>query len=274
MSAPKRSKIYTRYHTVDTITVQDIRDMFKVFCRYYENTSLEQFIADLGKKTGAFVVRRESDDAIVGFSTLGIYSMKVDGRKVRGFFSGDTIVEKEYWGHGAINNAFLKRLLIEAIKDPFTAQYWFLISKGYKTFLLLSRNFPEYYPCPQDKVTKDDGHMKNIVQAYCEQLFPGVLNKDSMVLDFGEGANCLKSNITPITNDMRGDTDIDFFAQCNPEWERGCELPCLGRADLLNFFLPAVYKQAILRPLRLTASRWADSSVGKALARRRSAAMG
>lgn len=281
MSAPKRSKIYTRYHTVDNITVQEIRDMFKVFCRYYENTSLDQFIADLGKKTGAFIVRRATDDAIVGFSTLGIYSLKVDGRRVRGFFSGDTIVEKEYWGHGAINNAFLKRLLIEAIKDPFTAQYWFLISKGYKTFLLLSRNFPEYYPRPQEKASKDEAHMKNIVQAYCEQLFPGVLDKQSMLLDFGEGANCLKSDITPISADMREDADIAFFEQTNPGWERGCELPCLGRADLLNFFVPAVIKQAIMRPLRLSAglrgqvaNRWADSSFGKAVARRRSAAMG
>jgi hypothetical protein len=276
MAAPKRSKIYTRYHTVDKITVQDIRDMFKVFCRYYENTSLDQFIVDLGKKTGAFIVRRESDDAIVGFSTLGIYHLTVDGRKVRGFFSGDTIVEKEYWGHGAINNAFLKRLLIEAIKDPFTAQYWFLISKGYKTFLLLSRNFPEYYPSPKHMASRDQGHMKNIITAYCEELFPGVINRDSMVLDFGEGANCLKNNVTPITSDMRQDPDIAFFAQCNPEWERGCELPCLGRADLLNFFLPAVFKQAIKRPLAMAFGQRGDaqahgrpSRLGKALARLR-----
>lgn len=279
MPAPKRSKIYTRYHTVDAITVQEIRDMFKVFCRYYENTTLDQFVQDLGKKTGAFVVRRETDDAIVGFSTLGIYSMVVDGRKVRGFFSGDTIVEKEYWGAGAINNAFLKRLLIEAIKDPFTAQYWFLISKGYKTFLLLSRNFPEYYPRPQAQAGKDEGHMKNIVQAYCEKLFPGVLDQQNMLLDFGVGANCLKSDITPISDDMRQDKDIAFFQDCNPGWERGCELPCLGRADLLNFFVPAVIKQ-LTKPLRAkrglggrVADGWAASSFGKAMAKRRSAAM-
>lgn len=134
MSHPK-AKIYTRYQALNNITVQDIRDMFKVFCRYYDNVALDQFVTDLGKKTGAF----------------GVYRMQVDGQEIKGVFSGDTVLEKEHWGHRAINAAFVKRVLWEAIKNPMTPQYWFLISKGYKTFLLLSRNFPEYYPHPTQK---------------------------------------------------------------------------------------------------------------------------
>jgi len=76
MSHPK-TKIHTRYQALNDITVQDIRDMFKVFCRYYDNVSLDQFVTDLGKKTGAFIVRRNRDDAIVGFSTFGVHPMPV-----------------------------------------------------------------------------------------------------------------------------------------------------------------------------------------------------
>jgi hypothetical protein len=97
MSLLKPAKTYTQYTFLKDISVKDIRDMFRVFCRYYENTSLDQFITDLGKKQGAFIVRRRVDNVIVGFSTLGVYPMVVDGQKVRGIFSGDTILEKEYW---------------------------------------------------------------------------------------------------------------------------------------------------------------------------------
>lgn len=279
MSILKSAKIYTRYQTLEHITVQDIRDMFKVFCRYYENTSLEQFVADLGRKSGAFIIRRKVDNAIVGFSTMGIYHMEVDGKKIRGIFSGDTILEKEYWGNRAMNAAFVKRLLWEAIKDPFTPQYWFLISKGYKTFLLLTRNFPDYYPHPEH----ENDHMKHIVQAYCDKLFPGYLNKDAMVLDFGDGYNCLKNNVTPITKEQREETDIAFFEQRNPDWERGTELPCVGRADLATFFqviAPQVLK-LLFKPSRsgrgwrsrLTHT-WSDSSFGKAVARHRASMLG
>jgi len=278
MNLFKRPQIYTRYHALDHISVQDIRNMYRVFCRYYENTSLEQFMADLSRKAGAFLIRRSSDDAIVGFSTLGIYHMEVDGRRIRGMFSGDTILEKEFWGHRAMNAAFVKRLLWEALKDPFTPQYWFLISKGYKTFLLLSRNFPDYYPHPQ----RDNTHMQHIVEAYCDKLFPGCLDREKMVLDFGDGYNCLKSDVTPITDEQRQQDDIAFFEQRNPEWTRGTELPCVGRADLVTFFqviAPQVFK-LLFKPSRSNegwrrrlADRWADSSFGKAVARHR-ASMG
>lgn len=274
MSALHKSKIYTRYHPLKHIAVQDVREMFKVFCRYYENTSLEQFISDLNRKSGAFIIRRKIDDAIVGFSTMGIYHMEVDGKKIRGIFSGDTILEKEYWGNRAMNAAFVKRLVWEAIKDPFTPQYWFLISKGYKTFLLLTRNFPDYYPHPEH----ENPHMKHIVEAYCDKLFPGKLDRDTMVLDFGEGSNCLKSDVTPISAAQRNETDIAFFEQRNPQWERGTELPCVGRADLVTFFqviAPQVLK-LLFKPSRSgagwrrrLANQWSDSSFGKAVARHR-----
>lgn len=279
MAALKKSKIYTRYQALGDITVQDIREMFKVFCRYYENTSLDQFMGDLGRKSGAFIIRRKQDDAIVGFSTMGIYHMNVDGKKIRGIFSGDTILEKEYWGNRAMNAAFVKRVLWEALKDPFTPQYWFLISKGYKTFLLLTRNFPDHFPHPE----RENPHMKHIVEAYCDELFPGKLDRESMVLDFGDGYNCLKNNVTPITDEQRAEADIAFFEQRNPDWERGTELPCVARADLVTFFqviVPQIAK-LMFKPSRSNAgwgsrlaNTWNDSSFGKAVARHRSAMLG
>ncbi len=279
MSVLKPAKIYTQYHELKDITVKDIRDMFRVFSRYYEYTSMEQFVSDLSKKSGAFLIRRKSDHAIVGFSTLGVYHMEVDGQKIKGIFSGDTILEAEYWGTRAMNFAFVRRVLIESLKNPLTPQYWFLISKGYKTFLLLTRNFPDYYPHPEH----DNPHMKHIVETYCDTLFPGFLNRDKMVLDFGEGYNCLKNDVTPISAEQRKQADIAFFEQCNPEWERGCELPCLARADLrtvLQVIIPQISK-ALFKPSRSgrdwrarLANRWNDSSFGKAIARHRGALMG
>ncbi len=266
------NRTYTRYHKLEQISIKEIREMFKVFCRYYENTSMEQFVADLSKKTGAFIIRRKLDDAIVGFSTMGIYHLNVDGRKIRGIFSGDTILDKDYWGNRAMNAAFVKRVLWEAIKDPLTPQDWFLISKGYKTFLLLTRNFPDYYPHPE----RETPELKRITQAYCDEFFLGYLNRERMVLDFGEGYNCLKDEVTPITHEQRQEADIAFFEKCNPDWARGTELPCVARADLMTFFqviVPQITK-LLFKPSRSNSgwrsrlsTRFADSEFGKAWAR-------
>jgi hypothetical protein len=192
---------------------------------------MDVFLGDLEKKAGAFLIRRKSDDLLVGFSTLGIYRLQLDGQVVKGLFSGDTIISKAYWGSRALQTAFAWKVLREALKNPFTRQYWLLISKGYKTYLLLSRNFHEFYP--RRDARPQDLRLKPLVESYCETLFPGKLDRETMLLDFGDGANCLKDGVAEVDGHLQAlDPDVRFFEQRNPSWRRGTELPCIGRADL------------------------------------------
>src|SRR5690606_39501773 len=67
-------------------------------------------------------------------------------------------------------------------------------------------------------------------------MFPGKLDHEKMILDFGPNANCLKENVAPITDELRAKhPDIAFFEQRNPSWQRGTELPCIARADFATF---------------------------------------
>jgi len=232
----------TRYQKVDTLSVVDVARMHALFEENYAYSPLSTFIDDLEKKEGAFIVRQKSTQAIVGFSTLGIYTFELGGKKAKGLFSGDTIIDRNYWGTRSLQNAFALKLFWEALKSPLTPQYWLLISKGYKTYLLLAKNFPDYFP----KRGGSSPELQELVTEYCEAMFPGKLDRDSMLLDFGEGANCLKEHVAAITPEMRtAEPDIAFFEQRNPSWQRGTELPCIALADLktfLTFVWPFMWK--------------------------------
>lgn len=233
----------TRYQKVDTLSVTDITRMHALFEANYAFSPLSTFISDLKKKDGVFLVRKKATQEIVGFSTLGIYTFELGGKKAKGLFSGDTILERAYWGSRSLQTAFALKLFIEALKSPLTPQYWLLISKGYKTYLLLSKNFPDYYP----KRGAHDAHLQDLVTEYCDAMFPGKLNRDTMLLDFGDGANCLKDHVAAITPEMRTEPDIAFFEQRNPTWQRGTELPCIALADLksfMKFVWPFLWKAA------------------------------
>lgn len=222
----------TRYQKVNTLSVVDIARMHALFEENYAYSPLSTFISDLEKKDGAFIVRKKATQEIVGFSTLGIYTFELGGKKAKGLFSGDTIIDRNYWGSRSLQNAFALKLFWEALKSPLTPQYWLLISKGYKTYLLLARNFPDFYP--QRGGARPE--LKDMVTEYCEAMFPGKLDHDSMLLDFGDNANCLKDHVAAITPEMcAADPDIAFFAQRNPSWQRGTELPCIALADLKTF---------------------------------------
>ena len=239
----------THYQKVRSLSVFDIIRMHAIFEANYANGPMDNFMSDLSKKDGVFLVRKKSTDEIVGFSTLGIYEFQHQGRTVRGLFSGDTIIERAYWGSRSLQTAFALKLFTEAIKRPFSRQYWLLISKGYKTYLLLTKNFPEHYP----QRGQDHPRLKELVIDYCEMLFPGKLDQASMTLDFGDHANCLKQDVAGIDEDLKArEPDVAFFEKLNPHWQRGTELPCIGRADLAMFFRaiwPFLWK-AVFKPAR------------------------
>ena len=220
----------TRYQKVQTLTVTDVLRMHALFEAHYASSPLATFLDDLSRKEGVFMVRRR-DGALVGFSTLGVYRFEIGGRQVKGLFSGDTIIESAHRGSRTLQQAFAWKLFIEALKAPLTAQYWLPISKGYKTYLLMARNFPDFHP----RRDHPNPAMAEMVRSYCEAMFPGKLDVDTMLLHFGDDANRLKPDVADITEDMRSDPDIRHFERLNPTWTRGTELPCIARADLKAF---------------------------------------
>jgi regulatory protein YycI of two-component signal transduction system YycFG len=86
------------YKPVAKIDVHDIRQMYGIYCQYYENTTWDIFLRDLSNKTGAFVLYDPKEDRVVGFSTVMTSDIVVQRKAARAVFSGDTVIEKAYRG--------------------------------------------------------------------------------------------------------------------------------------------------------------------------------
>lgn len=236
-SAAQKEKVSTFFRPIQAVTVTHIKQMYELYAAFYENTSLDIFLSDLSKKSGVILVSRKSDDRIVGFSTQTFFDLKVDGKRVRGIFSGDTIIEPAYWGNNALANTFYRRLIIERIKRPFVPFYWFLISKGYKTYLLMTNNFYNYYPKVDGNRGDRNARYHNITEAYCQQLFPEAFDQQRMLLDFGDSYVRLKGDVAEITPELKAaNPHIAFFEKVNPDWRRGTEVPCLAACDYESLF--------------------------------------
>lgn len=150
MSNASSMGIYARYYSLKKISITDIQQMYGVFQRYYDNTDLDTFLKDISRKSGAILVRSKEDDRVVGFSTIVSMDMTVGERRGKGIFSGDTIIERDYWGSRALQTCFARLMLWEKLRSPHKPVFWLLISKGYKTYLLLANNFKRYYPNPDN----------------------------------------------------------------------------------------------------------------------------
>jgi hypothetical protein len=222
----KKDTVKADFYPVDQITDQDIDVMHSVFIKYYHNADHKTFVKDLRKKTGAILLKRADDGSIVGFSTIGLIEKTIDNKRCLGLFSGDTVIEKEYWGLPNLQTAFLRFIIKTRIKNPTVNFYWFLISKGYKTYLLMANNWLHYYPRYEEE---EDNQRKAIVKTFSDHLFEGIYDETTGLLKFGEGYQKLKEDVAEITDEMKDKyPKIAFFEKVNPTWRQGTELPCIG----------------------------------------------
>lgn len=203
-------------------------NMFELFARYYADVSMDAFTSDLGKKNHVIVVYDTGDGTLQGFTTVQVLDRTIGGRRMLAIFSGDTIVSQEYWGQMTIQMAFLKYLLALKLKHPILPLYWFLISKGYKTYLLLTRNVLQYWPRHDAPTPVWEA---SAIAALVQEKYPEAWVPERGILHFEQCPGKLLETVAPITDDLLQFPDIRFFAQKNPGHNEGDELCCLGLID-------------------------------------------
>ncbi|OTG72305.1 hypothetical protein B9T26_10235 [Acinetobacter sp. ANC 4169] len=230
-----KNEPYSAYKKCSQVTIQELKCMYGIYQKYYANTRYEIFERDFLEKTGVFLIMEPKTKQIVGFSTVMERDFVVNGKAHHAFFSGDTIIEKEYWGNRALTRAMFRYIVAFKIRYPLKPIYWILISKGFKTYLLLANNFYSYYPHYGEK----HPHLKDFVESYCHQYFSEYYEKSTGLLNFGGDYQPLKADVAPITEEVREKNfKIAFFEDKNPTWVDGTELPCIGElhwSDLYRY---------------------------------------
>jgi hypothetical protein len=197
--------------------------LYALYEVHYERTDRARFFADLDEKQDIILLRDLSDRALAGFSTLHVSTL--DGVVL--VFSGDTIIAPAYHGQSALQREFVRYVLTVARRARGAEVYWFLISKGYKTYLLLSRNFPSYWP-RFDQPTPP--HIQQLIDKAATVRFGPAYDAVSGLVRFDPPGPRLADGIAPIPASPA--PDIAFFAAKNPGHADGDELCCLGRVDL------------------------------------------
>lgn len=240
----KKQKISANYIKLDALSIQQVKEMHNLFIQYYHNADFSTFIDDLSEKDGLIMIRENKSKRIVGFSTLKTLTFKLKGKDVKGIFSGDTILERKYWGSNKPMICFIKQLLKEKLREPLTPLFWLLISKGYKTYLLLANNFPKHYPHHESKFSE----LSSVVEQYCQHLYPSYYDKQQQILDFGGDYQKLRGEVAEITPELvRSVPKIGFFEERNPAWREGKELPCIGEinASMFTYFVQKALRKKL-----------------------------
>ena len=220
--------------SVDDLNESDRSACFRLISEQFLGVRRDDFERDFAEKEAVLLLRDRSEDGpIVGFSTIVTLPFSVAGRRVRAIFSGDTVVDPRYrFSSGALK--VLGSYFVHTLaRFPGEAVYYVLISKGWRTYKMLSSLFRHFTPSPRESAESD----RAIIDAFGVMKYPRSFDPDAGLIRAGDDAPRLRPDGVDAVA-TRVDERVAFFLRSNPRYLDGDELVCAGRVAPENFAAP------------------------------------
>lgn len=202
----------------------DAETLFELFSRYYRAVNWPRFEADLREKDYVILLRDSRTGSLQGFSTQKILRATVLDHEVRAVFSGDTVIDPAYWGEQELVRSWCSFAGRVRSEEPETPLYWFLITKGYRTYLYLPVFYHDYYP-------RHDGPTPVFDQAVLDVLarskFGSFYQSRAGTIRFPRSMGHLAPELAVVPPGRQEDLRVRFFLDRNPDYAKGTELACL-----------------------------------------------
>ena len=214
------------------LTAADRGEMFALMQRCYENVRRDCFEEDLNRKWMVIALHEPVNGRLVGFSTQVVLKMDVNGSTVQALFSGDTVVEPENWGDTALAHEwgqFAVRLIDELDSNDL---YWFLTSKGFRTYRYLPLFFREFWPRSNGKC---DARIQGIIDSLGHLVGGRRYNTKRGVIHSSHDQYFVRRAVGEPGMRAQRNPHVNFFLELNPGSDQGDELCCLAPLTRENF---------------------------------------
>lgn len=219
----------SRIVSIHDLSPLDIDFMFRLMGAYYDNIKRETFEKDLNTKKGVLLVY---DDrvSLCGFTTYDVFNVRYRNEIVNVLYSGDTVIQEEYWGHMETSRMFMS-LLQKCRQECEGMLYWFLITKGIRTYRLLPLYFRFYHPSYH---ADTPSYEKELIAFLSDYKFGRYYKKDEGIIRFAQEGDYLKTEYAHIAENKLMNPHIRFFCDANPGYTSGDYLPCIAQIHREN----------------------------------------
>ena len=197
--------------------------MFELMEEGYQNIDYEHFVRDLEPKNLAGLLR-DNEGTVQGFSTM---SINPKGSGTEGFniiYSGDTIISARYRGTQELVRGFCRTCGVLLGLFPEKKLYWYLISKGHRTYMYLPLFTREYFPA---RGLESESPLGEIARHCSEKLYGPFWVPEKGLLIFPESRGELKPELARDTYEKKRNKHVAYFLERNPGFVKGDELVCI-----------------------------------------------
>jgi hypothetical protein len=249
-----RGALCARTTAVATLDVRTRAAAFALFRATYDNACRARFEHDLAEKQHIILLYDSATNALKGFSTVLVREIETPSGPATVVFSGDTVIDCEYWGQKQLQLAFARLLVRLKLRAPWRPLYWFLVSKGYRTYLLLANAFP--LSVPRVGVA-DDTTLRTVLDDLATERFGAQYDRVCGVVRYATPHERVREGIAPITEAALQNAHVRFFVERNSAHAEGVELACLADVRIADVARAVVrfYRVKVQRALRGVSAR-------------------
>ncbi|HNL97249.1 MAG TPA: hypothetical protein PKL61_08795 [Accumulibacter sp.] len=197
--------------------------MYTLFERHYAATTSSRFAQDLAAKDWVLLLR-DVGGTLRGFSTLQVYQREHAATRCRILFSGDTVIERDYWGEQELAFNWLRLAGRLHGEQPELRHFWFLISKGPRTFRYLPAFACRFYPSWSEARPPFEA---SLLDQLAREHFGENFDPHSGVVRFAASRGHLRQALAEISARELRLPAVRFFLARNPGYAQGDELCCL-----------------------------------------------
>ena len=213
-----------------TLTAAQWDELWQLTDTFYD-TNRGYAQAQLKQHQQTALVRAGADGELVGTASISVHHCVFQGEIVTAIYTSHVLLRPEVRGRNLIQKIGFRTFLAERLRHPLRPVYWFFDTFSYKSYLLLPRNFREFWP-RHDQVTPPRE------QALMHQLAAQVHGPDwrpATGIVVRSGRKRLRAGTAPLEPGDHASPDLAFFARANPGHADGDMLVCLCPLTLANW---------------------------------------
>ena len=202
---------------------KQIERMFFLMSEHYDCVTRELFLNDLSNKQWIGLLK-DNQSQIQGFTTFVINPKKCNAPSYNIVFSGDTIIARDYWGTSKLVRGTAYTFGQMLAMNPQKKLYWYLMSKGHRTYMYLPLFFHRFYPSYDPERHAD---LSDIADQCSKILYSDAWYAARGIVAFKGKHGQLKPELAQGAWQKKLHPHVQFFLEKNPGFDQGDELICI-----------------------------------------------
>lgn len=224
---PTDARLEGRVIETGALTAVVRNAMFTLLTSHFVGVDEATFERDLDEKSCAILLE-DGTGHLRGFSTMIVYQTVAAGRPIWVVYSGDTIVDRAWWGTPALARGWVRAVRQLAPPDAHEV-YWLLLTSGFRTYRFLPVFFREFTPRYQDGRPGE----QRLLSTLARERFGTQYDEQTGIVRLSR-PQVLAADLVVLPPGRLSDPHVSFFLARNPGSVWGDELACLARIDDAN----------------------------------------